>query len=224
VTDIFPTLVAGDLDTNDDSNPLLASVAHSLNNRVPRYVIWMAVLLPYASATMLGLASAAGLVAVLGYGYRLFPMQTADAMSAVLLSGLVLVIVAMIVMYWFVVFHHKRLRTRLGVDLVRESQPLTIWWRSAGWVSRLSGCHRRSVGCTWRRTGEVFTHLDRLVGTRRRPPPVNRRASVCRASGCSIVASIVSLRTGIDPRCCQRSLLKTEACTPLRRVLMVRAG
>lgn len=88
---------------------------------------------------MLGLAIAAGLVAVLGYGYRLFPMQTADAMSAVLLSGLALVIVAMVVMYWLVVFHHKRLRTRLGVDLVRESQPLTIWWRSAGWVSRLSG-------------------------------------------------------------------------------------
>jgi hypothetical protein len=106
---------------------------------VPKSVIWMAVLLPYASATMLTLAGVIALVAILGLGSHLIAKQTADELLIVLFTGLVVVIVGLISMYWVVLAHLKRLRKERGVDADPDLRPLATWWKSAGAARRLSG-------------------------------------------------------------------------------------
>jgi hypothetical protein len=107
--------------------------------RVPKSVIWMAVLLPYASATMLTLAGVIGLVAIFGLGSHLMPRQTADDLLIVLFSGLVAVIAGLITMYWVVLTHLKRLPKERGVNEDADLRPLATWWKSAGPTRRLSG-------------------------------------------------------------------------------------
>lgn|ERR1700674_56038 len=99
----------------------------------------MAVLLPYASATMLTLAGVIALVAIFGLGSHLMPKQTADELLIVLFSGLVVVIAGLISMYWVVLAHLKRLRKERGVDADADLRPLATWWKSAGPARRLSG-------------------------------------------------------------------------------------
>lgn len=107
--------------------------------RIPKSVIWMAVLLPYASTTMLTLAGTLALVAVLGLGQHLLPKQTADQVLVILFSGLVIVIAVLITMYWTVLTYLKRIRKQAGTDQDMDLRPLATWWKSAGLASRISG-------------------------------------------------------------------------------------
>lgn len=106
---------------------------------IPKLVIWMAVLLPYASATMLTLAGTLALVAILGLGQHLLPKQTADQILVVLFAGFVVVIVALLTMYWTVLTYLKRIRKHAGTDQDGGLGPLATWWKSAGLPSRISG-------------------------------------------------------------------------------------
>lgn len=99
----------------------------------------MAVLLPYAATTMLTLAGTIALVAALGLGYHLMPKQTTDQVLVVLFSGLVVVIAVLLMMFWTVLTHLKRIRKHAGMDEYTGLRPLATCWKSAGLASRVSG-------------------------------------------------------------------------------------
>ena len=107
--------------------------------RIPGHVIWMAVLLPYASWTMLALAGAIVVAAVLGYGYHVVARKAVNELEIVLVVGLAVVIVALGVMYWIVLSHLRRIRRQKGIDENEDLQPLATWWNAAGRTSRVTG-------------------------------------------------------------------------------------
>jgi len=106
---------------------------------IPRYVVWMAVLLPHASTTMLALAGTIGISAVLGYKYHVMSTPAVNALEVVLFTGLVIVIVGLVVMYSVVLSHLRRIRRQAGIDENKGLRPLAAWWKSAGQTRRLSG-------------------------------------------------------------------------------------
>jgi hypothetical protein len=88
---------------------------------------------------MLTLVGTIGLVAVLGLGQHLLPKQTADQVLVVLFSGLLVVIVVLLTMYWTVLTYLKRIRKQAAMDQDSGLRPLATWWKSAGLASRISG-------------------------------------------------------------------------------------